>query len=68
MDGLLFLAILIAAARYAIKEGQKNADKQKTKQRQIQWQQSRQAEQPQQATQPRHYHPAFDSQEVQPVT
>ena len=68
MDGLIFLAILVAAAKYAVKEGKKNADKQKTKQRQIQWQQSRQAEQPQQATQPRHYHPAFDSEEVQPVT
>lgn len=64
MDGLIFLAILAVAAKYAIKEGQKNADKQKAKQRQAQWQQSHQAEQPQ----PRQYHPAFDTEEVQPVT
>ncbi len=62
MDGLIFIAILIAAARYAIREGQKNADKQKAKQRQTQWQQSHQAEQP------RQYHPAFDGEEVKPVT
>ncbi|MBQ4610959.1 MAG: hypothetical protein IJB30_04410 [Clostridia bacterium] len=68
MDGLLFLAILIAAARYAIREGQKAADKQKTKQRQTQWQQAHKAEQPRQAAQHRHYHPAFEGEEVQPVT
>lgn len=62
MDGLIFLAILAVAAKYAIKEGQKNADKQKAKQRQPQWQQ---AQQPQQS---RQYHPAFDGEEVQPVT
>ncbi len=69
MDGLLFLAILIAAARYAIREGQKNADKQKTARRQTQWQQSHQGEQPRQAAQPRQYHPAFnEAEEVKPVT
>lgn len=60
MDGLIFLAILIAAAKYAIKEGQKAADKQKTKQRQTQWQQARQQAE---------YHPAFDErEEVKPIT
>ena len=69
MDGLIFLAILIAAAKYAIKEGQKNADKQKAKQRQTQWQQAHQAEQSRQPQQPRHYHPAFEeAEEVQPIT
>ena len=67
MDGLIFLAILVAAAKYAVKEGKKNAEKKKTAQ-QTHWQQADQAERPQQATQPRHYHPAFDSEEVQPVT
>ena len=61
MDGLIFLAILLAAAKYAVGEGKKKADKQKAKQ-QTQWQQAHQAEQP------RQYHPAFDSEEVQPVT
>ena len=69
MDGLIFLAILIAAAKYAIREGQKNADKQKAKQRQAQWQQAHQAEQPRQPQQPRQYHPAFEeAEEVQPIT
>ena len=67
MDGLIFLAILVAAAKYAVKEGKKNAEKKKVAQ-QTHWQQADQAERPQQATQPRHYHPAFDSEEVQPVT
>ena len=67
MDGLIFLAILVAAAKYAVKEGKKNAEKKKAAQ-QTHWQQADQAERPQQATQPRHYHPAFDSEEVQPVT
>ena len=67
MDGLIFLAILAAALKYVIGEGKKAAEKKKAAQ-QTHWQQADQAERPQQATQPRHYHPAFDSEEVQPVT
>jgi len=67
LDGLIFLAILAAGLKYAIGEGKKAAEKKKAAQ-QTHWQQADQAERSQQATQPRHYHPAFDSEEVQPVT
>lgn len=57
MDGLIFLAILAAALKYVIGEGKKAAEKNKQKQMPAQ-----------EYHQPRQYHPAFDSEEVQPVT
>ena len=57
MDGLIFLAILAAALKYVIGEGKKAAEKNKRKQTPAQ-----------EYRQPRQYHPAFDSEEVQPVT
>ena len=57
MDGLIFLAILAAALKYVIGEGKKAAEKNKRKQTPAQ-----------EYHQPRQYHPAFDSEEVQPVT
>lgn len=57
MDGLIFLAILAAALKYVIGEGKKAAEKNKRKQTPAQ-----------EYHQPRQYHPAFDAEEVQPVT
>ena len=53
MDGLILLVVIVAVVKRALEQGKKTAEKKKTAQ---------------QAELPRKYHPAFDGEEVQPVT